>query len=111
MKNTVIIAEIGVNHNGDIDLAKELINAAANAGADIVKFQTFKANLLVTQVAKKAEYQKKYTDSNESQYSMLKRLELTPGQYQELINYCNEKLKALITIDLKASLKPIPGSY
>ncbi len=90
MQNTLIIAEVGVNHNGDILLAKQLISEAANAGADIVKFQTFKADLLATKLADKAEYQKKNTDSCESQYSMLKRLELTVAQHKELIKHCKD---------------------
>ena len=70
---TIIIAEAGVNHNGSIELAKQLIEAAAQAGADFVKFQTFKADLLVSKTAKKAEYQKENIgDGDDSQYSMLK---------------------------------------
>ena len=82
---TLIIAEAGVNHNGDIEMAKALIDAAADAGADIVKFQTFVAEKLVTGVARKADYQVTNTGSNESQYQMLKRLELTSQMHDELI--------------------------
>lgn len=84
----LIIAEAGVNHNGDIRLAKQLIDAAAEAGADLVKFQTFNANRLVTRAAKKADYQAQNTDISESQYEMLRRLELSEGMHRELIAYC-----------------------
>lgn len=82
---TLIIAEAGVNHNGDIEIAKALIDAAADAGADIVKFQTFDADRLVTKNARKADYQMKATATNESQRDMLKRLELSPVMHEELI--------------------------
>lgn len=85
---TLIIAEAGVNHNGDINLAKRLVTAAAIAGADFVKFQTFKADELVTRAAKKADYQAKATDSLESQYEMLLGLELTEAMHHELIAHC-----------------------
>ena len=85
---TLIIAEAGVNHNGDLGLAKQLIDAAAEAGADLVKFQTFNANRQVTHTAKKAEYQTEATDDNESQLEMLHRLELTEAMHQELIYHC-----------------------
>lgn len=85
---TFIIAEAGVNHNGDIGLAKQLIDAAAEAGADLVKFQTFNAERLVTRTAKKADYQNKATDSKESQHEMLRRLELTAEMHIELIEHC-----------------------
>jgi len=87
-QRTLIIAEAGVNHNGDIGLAKQLIDVAAEAGADFVKFQTFNANRLVTHAAKKADYQTKTTDGNESQHEMLRRLELTPAMHNELIAHC-----------------------
>lgn len=82
-----IIAEAGVNHNGDITLAKRLIDAALNAGADAVKFQTFKADALVTFSAEKAEYQIKNTGTEESQYQMIKHLELSDQELQELFFY------------------------
>lgn len=85
---TLIIAEAGVNHNGDIELAKKLIDVAVNAGADFVKFQTFNADRLATHAAKKADYQAQTTDRNETQYEMLRRLELTPAMHQELIAHC-----------------------
>ena len=92
MKDRVkIIAEIGVNHNGDIVLAKKLIDEAKKSGADCVKFQTFKADSLVTKTAKKAKYHNLNYDSDESQYMMLKRLELTPDMHKEIILYCEEK--------------------
>ena len=89
MKNRVlIIAEAGVNHNGNLGLAKQLIDAAAKAGADLVKFQTFNANRQVTRAAKKADYQTQTTDSKESQHEMLRRLELTEDMHRELITHC-----------------------
>ena len=86
-----IIAEAGVNHNGSIDLARRLIDEASNSGADAVKFQTFKAENLVTKNSKKAEYQKKTTDKNESQFDMIKKLELDINAHKELISYCHSK--------------------
>lgn len=92
MSKTIIIAEAGVNHNGDIDMAKKLIDVAAISGADYVKFQTFKADKLVSPQAKKADYQlTNGTDKYESQYDMLKRLELSHNDISELIKYCNSK--------------------
>lgn len=85
---TLIIAEAGVNHNGDLDLARQLIDTAAAAGADLVKFQTFNANRQVTRTAKKADYQTQTTDSTESQHTMLHRLELTEAMHKELIAHC-----------------------
>ncbi len=89
--STFIIAEAGVNHNGSLDLAKKLIDVAAEAGADAVKFQTFKAEKLVSKKAQKAEYQKQTTDAAESQYDMIKKLELDEPAHRELIRYCGEK--------------------
>jgi len=86
-----IIAEAGVNHNGSIELAKKLIDVAAEAGVDAVKFQTFKAENLVSKKAQKAEYQKETTDSEESQFDMIKKLELDVDTHKELIAYCTEK--------------------
>ena len=89
MKNrTLIIAEAGVNHNGDIVLARQLIDAAAQAGADLVKFQTFNADRQVTRTAKKADYQTQTTGSNESQHEMLRLLELTEEMHHQLISHC-----------------------
>lgn len=85
---TLIIAEAGVNHNGDIGLAKKLIAAAAEAGADLVKFQTFNAKNMVSASAPKAEYQKKTTESSESQLEMIRRLELSREDHAVLIEEC-----------------------
>lgn len=79
-----IIAEAGVNHNGDIQLAKELIHAAKETGADAVKFQTFQAETLVNKTAEKAKYQQQNTNNSSTQYEMLKNLELSEDQYYEL---------------------------
>jgi len=88
----IVIAEAGVNHNGSIDLAKQLIDAAAEAGADYVKFQTFKADKLVSTVAKKAAYQaKNLNDGDDSQYTMLKNLELSEQNHIVLKAYAAEK--------------------
>ena len=88
----LIIAEAGVNHNGSLDIAKRLVDEAADAGVDIVKFQTFKAEKLVSKSAKQAEYQQRNMGkAADSQYSMLKKLELSPLQHEELIDYCREK--------------------
>jgi len=88
---TLIIAEAGVNHNGDINLAKRMIDAAAEAGVDYVKFQTFKAENLVQRKAKKAAYQIDNTDNAGSQFSMLKKLELSNENHNILIEYCKLK--------------------
>ncbi|AFD09297.1 N-acetylneuraminate synthase [Solitalea canadensis] len=92
-KNRVlIIAEAGVNHNGDINLAKKLIDVAADAGVDYVKFQTFKAEKLVSKSAKKAEYQERNIgDGDDFQFTMLKKLELDENTHRLLIDYCNSK--------------------
>lgn len=86
-----IIAEIGVNHNGSVSIAKEMIDVAAEAGVDCVKFQTFKTENIVTLSAKKAEYQEENTKNAGSQYQMLKSLELTKEEFMELKKYCNQK--------------------
>jgi N,N'-diacetyllegionaminate synthase len=86
-----IIAEAGVNHNGSIDLAKKLIDVASKSNADAVKFQTFKAENLVSKSAQKADYQKQSTSALESQFDMIKRLELDVEAHKELIAYCQEK--------------------
>ena len=88
---TLIIAEAGVNHNGDIKIAKQLIDVAADCGADYVKFQTFSADRIVTKSADKAEYQKQSYDTYESQHEMLKRLELSVEMHLELIEHCKHK--------------------
>ena len=92
MKNVFIIAEAGVNHNGSIELAKKLIDVAVDAGVDVVKFQTFKAENLVSKNAQKADYQKKnMNDADDSQFNMLKKFELDVNTHKELISYCNSK--------------------
>lgn len=91
MSDIFIIAEAGVNHNGDIQLANKLIDAAKSAGADAVKFQTFKAESVVSKIAQKAEYQKRTTGTDESQLEMVKRLELSFCDFKKLKKYCEEK--------------------
>jgi len=86
-----IIAEAGVNHNGSVYLAKKLIDVASISGADAVKFQTFKAENLVAKNTQKADYQKQTTDASESQFDMIKKLELDVDTHKELIAYCQEK--------------------
>lgn len=88
--NRLIIAEIGVNHNGDIDLAKEQIKLAKQSGADVVKFQTYITEELVTMDAGKAEYQKSYESEFTDQYSMLKKFEFSYHQFEELSKYCSK---------------------
>ena len=91
MKKVLIIAEAGVNHNGDLNKAKELINVAASAGADYVKFQSFKADKLVSPDARKADYQiQNFKDGNTNQFNMLKKLELSDSDHKELIAYCSK---------------------
>lgn len=117
---TIIIAEAGVNHNGDLAMALKLVEVAAQAGADYVKFQTFKADNLVTRQAAKADYQLQLTSQNESQYEMIRRLELTPKMHVDLIQHCQlngirflstgfdiESLNLLV--DLGISLFKIPS--
>ncbi len=88
---TLIIAEAGVNHNGDLRLARRLIDVAAEAGADLVKFQTFRADQLVTTHARKADYQTQTTDAGESQHGMIRRLELTRDMHEALIDHCKSR--------------------
>ncbi len=91
MQKVFIIAEAGVNHNGCTDTAKKLIDVAVVSGVDAVKFQTFKAENLVSKTAQKAEYQKQITDIEESQFEMIKKLELDIDTHNELITYCKSK--------------------
>lgn len=91
MNLTYIIAEAGINHNGSLEMAIQLIDAAVRAGADAVKFQTFKAENLVTSTAPKAKYQKENTDKNECQQMMLKKYELDFHAYEKLFTYCRRK--------------------
>lgn len=91
VNQTFIIAEAGVNHNGDMNLAKEMIDIAIEVGVDAVKFQTFKADKLILKNIDKAPYQKVTTNSNETQYDMLKHLEVTKEQTIELMEYCKQR--------------------
>ncbi len=88
---TFIIAEAGVNHNGDIKLAKDLIDVAASSGVDAIKFQAFKTEELIKENVRKADYQNNSTEKNESQYEMLKRLEISQETIKELYDYCATK--------------------
>lgn len=88
---TLIIAEAGVNHNGNMVMARELVDAAADSGADLVKFQTFSADRLATAYAGKSDYQKRATDAGESQHAMLRRLELTREMHEALIAHCTAR--------------------
>lgn len=118
---TYIIAEAGVNHNGSLDMAKQLIEVAAQAGADAVKFQTFKAEQLVGRSAPKAEYQARTTDPAESQFEMIRKLELGETAHTALIRHCeecgisflstpfDEESVALLTDRLKLSRIKIPS--
>src|SRR5690606_24429070 len=92
MNKVLIIAEAGVNHNGSIENAFRLVDAAVDAGVDFVKFQTFKSENLVSKSAKKADYQVANTgNETESQFEMLKKLELSHEQHEQLIKYCESK--------------------
>ena len=91
MSKVFIIAEAGVNHNGSLELAKKLIDSAVEARADAVKFQTFKADKLLSKCAQKADYQKQATSVDETQYEMIKKLELDQNAHRALINYCKDK--------------------
>ncbi len=92
-----IIAEAGVNHNGDINIARQMIDVAAGSGVDYIKFQTFKAEKLVVENAQQADYQKRNTGKSESQLDMLKKLELTQDDFIELKKYCGEKKVGFIS--------------
>ncbi len=96
-KQTFIIAEAGVNHNGDLTIAKKMIDVAIRAGADAIKFQTFKAENVVSKYAPKADYQKKHVGKNESQMEMLKKLELSIHDHKDLAEYCTKKITFLST--------------
>lgn len=113
-EKVLIIAEAGVNHNGSLELAKQLIDVAAAAGVDFVKFQTFRAENLVSKQAAQADYQKRNLgSSDQSQFSMLKKLELSQADHQILFEYCREKGVSFFStafdfesIDFLATLKP-----
>lgn len=91
-KHVLIIAEAGVNHNGSLELAKHLIDKAVEAGVDVIKFQTFKSEKLVSKTARQAEYQQRNIGKkDEGQLVMLKKLELSQADHEELISYCNER--------------------
>ena len=89
MKQVFIIAEAGVNHNGDINLAYKMIDAAKEAGVDCIKFQTFKTEKIIMEDAKKAEYQEENSIKNETQYEMVKKLELSYNEFKSLKEYCD----------------------
>jgi N,N'-diacetyllegionaminate synthase len=114
-KPCFIIAEAGVNHNGDMKLAKELVDAAVLAGVDAVKFQTFKSEDLVTESAQMAEYAKKNTGKEESQLAMLRRLELKNEDFIELKKYCDKKgimfLSTAHTADAVNVLNPLMPAF
>lgn len=105
MNHTLIIAEAGVNHNGSLDFAKQLVDIAKKCEVDIVKFQTAKPESLVSKFAQKADYQKRTTGKDESQLSMIRKLLLTFSEYEELAEYC--KLKDIVFLSTPFDLESI----
>lgn len=97
MSRVIIIAEAGVNHNGDIEIAKKLIDVAAEAGVDFVKFQTFRADGVASKSASKADYQKQTTSAQESQLQMLQKLELSHEDHLHLIEHCKQQSVAFLS--------------
>lgn len=91
MNRVMIIAEAGVNHNGSVEIAKKMVDAVKNSGADAIKFQTFKTDDLVSKTAKKAEYQLKNSDYNETQFQMIKKLEIDKAGHKEILGYCQSQ--------------------
>ena len=87
----IVIAEAGVNHNGSLNMAKKLVDKAVEAKADFIKFQTFRSESIATSKAKKANYQKKNSSKIETQYEMLKRLELSENKFNIIASYCKKK--------------------
>lgn len=110
--HTLVIAEAGVNHNGDLALALELVDRAAEAGADMVKFQTFDAAAMTAPQAKKADYQTRTTDSGESQLDMLRRLQLSPDDHRALIDRCTARgIVFLSSVFDTGSLRLLTGTF
>lgn len=97
MDRVYVIAEAGVNHNGSLDLARKLVDVAVASGADAIKFQTFRADRLVSRRAPKADYQKLTTAADETQYAMIKKLELDEQAHRELIGYCKDRKIAFLS--------------